>query len=83
MAEEKKTQIDPFKDYVNVFIPKDYMGDDDVQFVSINDRTFTVRKNEDVMVPRPVAYVLRQRNSAIKVTERAIQTAQEKVNKQP
>lgn len=87
---EKKTQsneeiidnvakkINPWKeDYVNVYIPKRGESDEDYQFVSINDHTFQIKKDVDVAVPRPVAVLLQQRNSAIKIAERAIKKAQE------
>lgn len=81
MAETKTKPINPWReDFVNVFIPKMGDADEDYQFVSINDRTWQIEKNVDVAVPRPVAVLLQQRNTAIRVSERAIKLAQEEFN---
>ena len=93
MAETKKTEKtektekiiskiakkkNPWKEgYVNVFIPKRGDADEEYQFVSINDRNFQIQKDTDVAVPRPVAMLLKQRDSAIKVSDRALKKAQE------
>ena len=78
MEEKTNRKIDPWReDFVNVYIPKRGDNDEDTQFVSINDRTFQIKKDMDVAVPRPVAVLLQQRDSAIKVADRAIQKAQD------
>jgi hypothetical protein len=78
VKETPKKKINPWKeDYVVVYIPKRGESDEDYQFVSINDHTFQIKKDVDVAVPRPVAVLLQQRNSAIKIAERAIKKAQE------
>lgn len=78
MEEKTNRKIDPWKeDFVNVYIPKRGDNDEDTQFVSINDRTFQIKKDVDVAVPRPVAVLLQQRDSAIKVADRAIKKAQD------
>lgn len=84
MAETKKTEKkiikkkNPWKEgYMLVYIPKKGDQDEDYQFVSINGRTFQIEKNRDVAVPRPVAMLLKQRDSSIKVAERAIKKAQD------
>ncbi len=78
MEEKINRKIDPWReDFVNVYIPKRGDNDEDTQFVSINDRTFQIKKDMDVAVPRPVAVLLQQRDSAIKVADRAIQEAQD------
>ena len=78
MEEKINRKIDPWReDFVNVYIPKRGDNDEDTQFVSINDRTFQIKKDVDVAVPRPVAVLLQQRDSAIKVADRAIKKAQD------
>lgn len=83
MAEttEKYVEKDPWKDYVNVYIPKMSEGDEDALFVSVNNRDFLVRKNVDVAVPRPIAAVLKQRSKAIRTSEIIVQRAQERLTK--
>ena len=65
------------EDFVNVYIPKRGESDEDYQFVSVNGHTYQIQKDIDVAVPRPIAAVLKQRDSAIKVADRAIRKAQE------
>ena len=85
MAEtkEKFVEKDPWKDLVNVYIPKTSEGDEDAQFVSINNRDFLIKKNVDVAVPRPVAVLLKQRSKAIRTSEIIVAREQEKFLKQP
>lgn len=81
---EEPRKINPWKeDFVNVYIPKRGAADEDTQFVDVNGHTFLVKKEVDVAVPRPVAEVLKQRNIAIKVSDRAIERAQEAFNRMP
>lgn len=84
MEEKTSRIVDPWReDYVNVYIPKRGDNDEDTQFVSINDHTFQIKKDVDVAVPRPVAVLLQQRDSAIKVADRALKNAQEAFLKPP
>ena len=90
MADKKTVEetpvkkINPWKeDFVNVYIPKRGASDEESQFVDVNGHTYLIKKEVDVAVPRPVAEVLKQRNIAIKVSDRAIERAQEAFNKMP
>lgn len=85
MAEEKTNRkVDPWReDFVNVYIPKRGDNDEDAQFVSINDHNYLIKKDTDVAVPRPIAVLLQQRDSAIRVADRAIKNAQEAFLKPP
>lgn len=86
MAEKKTVEteettarkVNPWReDFVNVFIPKRGDSDEDYQFVSVNGHTYQIQKDIDVAVPRPIAAILKQRDSAIKVADRAIKKAQD------
>ena len=70
-TEKKEVFVEknPWKDMVNVFIPKTNESDEDYQFVCVNDHTYQILKNTDVAVPRPVAAILRQRSRAIRTSE--------------
>ena len=87
MADAEKKEVfvekDPWKDMVNVFIPKTSETDEDTQFVSVNGRTFLIKKNTDVAVPRPVATVLRQRSKAIRTSEIVVEKAQSAFRAKP
>lgn len=85
MAEtkEKFVEKDPWKDLVNVYIPKTSESDEDAQFVSINNRDFLIKKNVDVAVPRPVAVLLKQRSKAIRTSEIVVAREQEKFLNKP
>lgn len=65
-APEVKTAgpYDPWKDMVNVRLPRGDRNEQNFQFVSVNDRTFQVPKGKDVEVPRPVYEVLANAQAA-------------------
>jgi len=58
---EKKTEVvyDPWKDMVDVVLPRAPKSEQNFQFVSVNGRRFQVpRSGKPVSVPRPVYEVL-------------------------
>lgn len=69
MSEIKKKGVkaDPWKEMVPVFIPMRSRTEQPTQLVSVNMRNFFVPKGVQIMVPKPVAEVLRGREEAIKM----------------
>ena len=59
MAEvQKKAKYDPWKDMVEVFIPKKSRGEQDTTYIRLNRRAYLVPKGKRTMVPRPVAKII-------------------------
>jgi hypothetical protein len=52
-------EYDPWKDMVDIVLPRSPKGEQNFQFVAVNDRRFQVPRNgKPVSVPRPVYEVL-------------------------
>lgn len=60
MVEETNVEYDPWKDMVEITLPRHPKNEQNFQFVAVNDRRFQVpRSGKPVPVPRPVYEVLR------------------------
>lgn len=60
MVEETNVEYDPWKDMVEITLPRHPKNEQNFQFVAVNDRRFQVpRSGKPVSVPRPVYEVLR------------------------
>ncbi len=56
---EEFVEYDPWKDMVDIVLPRSPKGEQNFQFVAVNDRRFQVPRNgKPVSVPRPVYEVL-------------------------
>lgn len=59
MVEETNVEYDPWKDMVEITLPRHPKNEQNFQFVAVNDRRFQVpRSGKPVSVPRPVYEVL-------------------------
>ncbi len=59
VTEVTAQETDPFKRMVEIRIPRDPNGQTRTRFVAVNGRKFLVKVGQKVMVPEPVAEVLR------------------------
>jgi len=64
VSEAKTNEVyDPWKDMIKIKIPKSKTDKEDVP-ISINERSFIIKRGVEVAVPRPVYEVLRDKEEA-------------------
>ena len=72
MAKEKQEAVpqeqkpyDPMQDKVSITLPRATGSEEDTLFVGLNGKGYNIKRGVPVMVPRPVAAIIRERERMI------------------